>query len=185
MSPVVGEFKGWFSNLFNWKAQSFFLCSTSGVVHTRNETTRLLQQFGVVVALEDTDGRGQLKCRIDDILDASTGSVVQKATRFRVELHSASGSAFVSNIGIGPSRLSQQNPSSPNANQTRHSNMNKYMVAGSQCMVVVIQEKGAVSTFRAICQQLKDEWILDALQSPIIGPDGTTPLMEHAQRLME
>jgi len=179
-SPVVGEFKGWFSNLFNWKAQTYVLCSTDNIFTTRNETTRLLEQFGVVVALEDTDGSGQLRCRIDDVLDVLTGIVVQKQTRFRIELYSAPSTAHSSHSGAS----SQQNPMSPHFNPARYS-MNKYMMSGSQCAIVLIQEKGAVSTFRAVCRRLREEWTLDALRSPVIGPEGTTALTGYAQRLME
>jgi hypothetical protein len=170
----VGEFKGWFSNLFNWKSQTYVLCSTDNIFTTRNEAIRLLEHFGVVVALEDADGWGQLRCRVDDVLDAPTGTIIQKQTRFRVELYSAPSSSY----------YSQQNPLSPHINPARYS-MNKYMMSGSQCAIVLIQEKGAVSTFRAVCRRLREEWTLDALQSPLIKPDGTAPLTGYAQKLME
>ena len=63
--------------------------------------------------------------------------------------------------------------------------MNKYMMSGSQCAIVLIQEKGAVSTFRAVCRRLREEWTLDALQSPVIGSEGTTALTGYARRLIE
>ena len=184
-SPVVGEFKGWFSNLFNWKSQTYVLCSTDNIFTTRHETTRLLKQFGVVVALEDSDGWGQLRCRLDDVLDAPIGTNTQKQTRFRVELYSAPVNAYSLHSGEGAtSRLFQQNPVSPHLNPTRYST-NKYMMRGSQCAIVLIQEKGAVSTFRAVCRKLREEWTLDALHSPVIRPEGNTPLGGYAQKLME
>ena len=183
-SPVVGEFKGWFSNLFNWKSQTYVLCSTDNIFTTRNETISLLQQFGVVIALEDADAWGQLRCRVDDVLDAPTGNIIQKQTRFRVELYSAPGHQYSAYPGDGAaSRLSQQNPISPNLNPARYS-MGKYMMSGSQCAIVLIQEKGAVSTFRAVCRRLREEWTLDALQSPMMRPDGNAPLTGYAQKLM-
>jgi hypothetical protein len=169
-SPVVGEFKGWFSNLFNWKAQTYVLCSTDNIFTTRNETTRLLEQFGVVVALEDADGWGQLRCRIDDVLDGPTGIIVQKQTRFRIELYPAPG-AHSPHAGEGASSQFYQNPVLPQVNSARYS-MNKYMMSGSQCAIVLIQEKGAVPTFRAVCRRLREEWTLDALQSPVIRQEG-------------
>jgi hypothetical protein len=183
-SPVVGEFKGWFSNLFNWKSQTYVLCSTDNIFTTRNETIRLLQQFGVVIALEDADAWGQLRCRVDDVLDAPTGNIVQKQTRFRVELYSAPGNQHSPYPGDrATSRFSQQNPISPNLNPARYS-MSKYMMSGSQCAIVLIQEKGAVSTFRAVCRRLREEWTLDALQSPMMRPEGIAPLTGYAQKLM-
>lgn len=182
-SPVVGEFKGWFSNLFNWKAQTYVLCSTDDIFITRNETTRLLEQFGVVVALEDTDGWGQLRCRFDDVLDISTGHVAQKQTRFRVELHSATGGTSPLPGGGALSALSNQNSISPHLNSVRYG-VNKYMMSGCQCAIVLVQEKGAVSTFRTVCRRLREEWTLDTLQSPVLSPGGTA-LTAHAQRLGE
>lgn len=179
-SPVVDEFKGWFSNLFNWKAQTYVLCSTDDIFTTRNETTRLLERFGVIVALEDT---GQLRCRVDDVLDTSTGHVVQKQARFRVELHSATGGTSPLSGGGTFSALSRQNSISPQPNSARHS-MSKYMLNGSQCAIVLVQEKGAVSTFRAACRRLREEWTLDTLRSPMLSPDGITRT-GHGQRLME
>src|SRR4051812_34173970 len=64
--PVVGEFKGWFSNLFNWKAQQYLLYSTDNCLVTRNETARLLEGFGVLVVLEETQNLGTLRCRVDE-----------------------------------------------------------------------------------------------------------------------
>lgn len=63
---VVGEFKGWFANLFNWKAQQYTLHSTDSCVATREEATRLLELFGCQVSLDDSHGWGALKCRFDE-----------------------------------------------------------------------------------------------------------------------
>jgi len=60
---VVGEFKGWFSNLFNWKAQQYTLYSVDNCQTTRQEALRLLEKFGVVLVDE---GTGTLKCRVED-----------------------------------------------------------------------------------------------------------------------
>ena len=88
-SPAIGEFKGWFSNLFHWKAHSYTLYSVDDVTTTRDEVRRLLQSLGVSV-LEDFQW-GILKCRADDITDGISG--IQKACRFRVEVSSASASS--------------------------------------------------------------------------------------------
>ena len=84
-SPAVGEFKGWFSNLFHWRIQSYLLYSADDVVTSRNEVRQLLQALGVSV-LEDFQW-GILKCRADDIFEGTTQ--IQKAARFRVEVSSA------------------------------------------------------------------------------------------------
>lgn len=156
----MGEFKGWFSNLFNWKAQTYVLCSTDDVLSTRNETTRLLEILGVVVALEDG---GQLKCRVGDgmALDGGDGSSAQllKHTRFRVELHASLAATT-------PSHSASQSSSRSPLPTPTFGPGTKHVTGGSQCVIVLTQEKGTVSTFRTICRRLREEWTLDALQSP-------------------
>lgn len=162
-SPVV-EVKGWFSNLFTWKPQSYTLCSTNDIVHTRNETIRLLEKFSVIVALEDTDGCGQLRCRIDDLVDASTGTTLQKASRFRVEIYSTNSEILSPQPEGGQS--SQSTPPIPvvATGGPKHG-INKQMAIGSQCAIALIHEKGSGITFKGLCRRLRDEWNLDALQS--------------------
>ena len=63
---AVGEFKGWFANLFNWKAQQYVLHSVDNCQTTREEVARLLKSFGCSVILEDTQGWGVLKCKMDE-----------------------------------------------------------------------------------------------------------------------
>ena len=61
LSPGVGEFKGWFSNLFHWKAQSYLLYSTDDVATSRTEVRQLLQALGISV-LEDRDQSPLPRC---------------------------------------------------------------------------------------------------------------------------
>ena len=63
---AVGEFKGWFANLFNWKAQQYVLHSVDNCLTTRDEVARLLETFGCAVTLEDAQGWGVLKCRVEE-----------------------------------------------------------------------------------------------------------------------
>ncbi|KAF7983429.1 hypothetical protein HWV62_21679 [Athelia sp. TMB] len=157
-SPAVGEFKGWFANLFNWKAQTCVLCSSTGAPATRAEVTRLLERRGVVVALEDGS---VLRCRVDD------GAENLKSTRFRVELHASLAAASAAQAGGSRSPLA-----SPTGLGLKHGG-----AGGAQCVVVLTQEKGAVATFRAVCARLREEWTLDALQSP----PGAQYLMETGE----
>ena len=171
-SPVV-EVKGWFSNLFTWKPQSYILCSTNDIVRTRNETIRLLEMFGVILALEDTDGYGQLRCRIDDIVDASTGATLQKASRFRVEIYSTNGEVLsLQPDGVGSLQPTPQTPLV--ATYGSKNGINKQMAIGSQCAIMLVHEKGSGITFKGLCRRLRDEWNLDALRSPdnpVIGSE--------------
>ncbi|KAH7925073.1 Pkinase-domain-containing protein [Leucogyrophana mollusca] len=181
ISSPVGEFKGWFSNLFNWKAHTYILCSTDNIYATRNETIRILEQFGVTVGLEETDGHGVLRCRMNELVDNASNSVIQKHVRFKVEFSSSRSPTFSPQLGSATPRLSQQAPMSPTLSSVRHS-IGKQMTAGYVCAIVLVQEKGSVSTFRALCRWLREEWTLDALQSPAIGVGGPAVFVESAQR---
>jgi hypothetical protein len=66
-SSAVGEFKGWFANLFNWKAQQYVLHSVDNCATTREEVKRLLEGFGVDVKVEkeDAHGWGVLRCKVE------------------------------------------------------------------------------------------------------------------------
>ena len=67
-SMAVGEVKGWFANLFNWKAQQYVLHSVDNYIATRDEASRVLQKLGCQVQIEDAPGWGLLKCRMDETL---------------------------------------------------------------------------------------------------------------------
>ncbi|KAF8549428.1 hypothetical protein OG21DRAFT_1488529 [Imleria badia] len=192
LSPV-GEFKGWFSNLFNWRAHTYVLCSTNNLAVTRIETVRTLEQLGVSIALEDPDGNASttasiLRCRTNEIVDGATGAVVQKHVRFRVEFSvgsaqvggfpaptvgagssTSTGASITVSAGVGTSSL----PSSAMMSPRHASALGKQaMAVGYACAIVLVQEKGSLSTFRAVCRWLREEWTLDALQSPPGGGSG-------------
>ncbi len=171
-SPAVGEFKGWFSNLFHWKVQSYLLHSVDDVVASRNEALHILESLGVSI-LEDHFG--VLKCRADDIHDGS--SHVQKQMRFRVEV--APSSTFSQSNGTP--RLSQ-NPMSPQSSSIMIRSRSQFeRIQGYETVIVLILEKGSVTTFRAVHQRLKAEWRLDALQSPrtIMVNTNATPILDQ------
>ncbi|OBZ67823.1 Serine/threonine-protein kinase HSL1 [Grifola frondosa] len=175
-SPVVGEFKGWFSNLFHWKVQSYLLYSAHDLPTTRTEVTRLLEQFGVHTVLEENFGWSVLKCRVDDIHDGS--ALIQKQVRFRVEFSGAPSSHAYSQPGATP-RLSQ-NPMSPHVISFPGAR-SRVDMSGYETILGFVLEKGAVSTFKVIYHRLRGEWRLDALQSPRAAV-GATPSIE--QRFM-
>ncbi|KAL6300403.1 kinase-like domain-containing protein [Sparassis latifolia] len=177
-SPVVGEFKGWFSNLFHWKVQSYLLYSTNDVVATRSETTRLLAQLGVMTVLEEYAGWSVLKCRLDE-----PGDGAQKQMRFRVEFSGAPGTQAYSQPGTTP-RLSQIPPSPrtstyamPRVSAVR---LEGGRAGGFETTIGLVLEKGAVSTFKMIYHRLRGEWRLDTLHSPrtVAGGGGVTPNLE-------
>jgi hypothetical protein len=172
LASPVGEVKGWFSNLFNWKAHTYVLCSTDTMYATRNEAVRILEQFGVIVGLEETDGHGVLRCRMNDIIDTISGSVVQKQVRFRVEFSSSSSSSShgqpQSPTPASP-RLPIYHASGPMSPTFRYGFGKPSLGSGFTCAILLVQEKGSVSSFRMVCRWLREEWALDALQSPVAG----------------
>lgn len=175
LSTPVGEVKGWFSNLFNWKAHTYVLCSTDTMYATRNEAVRILEQFGVIVGLEETDGHGVLRCRLNDLVDTMSGSVVQKQVRFRVEFSSSSSSSSSSQghpqspTPASSPRLPMYHASGPMSPTFRYGFGKPSLGSGFTCAIVLVQEKGSVSSFRMVCRWLREEWALDALHSPVAG----------------
>ncbi|RPD56004.1 Pkinase-domain-containing protein [Lentinus tigrinus ALCF2SS1-6] len=156
MSPAVGEFKGWFSNLFHWKVQSIVLYSVLDLPTTRSETIRLLEYFGVSLAVEDRSGFSVLLCRMDDVHDGSV--IVQKQVRFRVEFSSCSSASYPTPMH-GTPRMGQM--SFPGARSRADG-----LAAGYETVIGIALEKGSVTTFKNLCQRLRNEWRLDALVSP-------------------
>ncbi|KAI0000169.1 kinase-like domain-containing protein [Russula compacta] len=146
ISPAVGEFKGWFSSLFHWRTHAIALHSRDTIVHTRAEARRLLAP----VLLPEPQPDGALRARIEDAYDPTTGHIVQKAVRFRVD--------FIVGSSAGTGRGS--------------SNSNGGSGSGG-CTMTLVQEKGSVSAFRAICARLRAEWTLDALEPQTPGMQST------------
>ncbi|KAG9313507.1 hypothetical protein JVU11DRAFT_5833 [Chiua virens] len=205
LSSPVGEFKGWFSNLFNWRVHTYVLCSTNILAATRTETIRILEQMGVTVALEDPEGMqshghpgaggamAMLRCKTNEVVDGATGAVVQKHVRFRVEFSVGSTQAggFVAPTMTGSNMLGTQmagGPMSPTAVSSslmspRHALGKQALAAGYTCAIMLVQEKGSLSTFRAVCRWLREEWTLDALRSPPGGGvGGQGSLFEQQQQ---
>jgi hypothetical protein len=98
-SPVVGEFRGWFSNLFNWKTPTYILHSHNNCSATRDETARLLVQFGVSVVLEDGQGWGVLRCKVDDMAGQSAHIIIDTDLLTRVTTQMSMGWSLRSKSG--------------------------------------------------------------------------------------
>ncbi|KAI0332802.1 Pkinase-domain-containing protein [Cubamyces sp. BRFM 1775] len=178
MSPAVGEFKGWFSNLFHWKVQSYLLYSLLDLATTRSETIRLLEHFGAAVAMEENGGWSVLRCRIEDTHDAH--GVVQKQVRFRVEFTSCSSgnsSSHGAHIGATP-RISQGGQVSLSG-RSRIENLSSY-----ETVLGFVLEKGSVSAFKMLYHRLRSEWRLDALLSPTAAGAGSSPMPGIQQQFL-
>lgn len=145
ISPAVGEVKGWFSSLFHWRTHALALHSCDAVAPTRAEVRRLLAP----VLLPEPQPDGALRARIEDAYDLTTGHIVQKAVRFRID------------FTVGGGRGSNGN------------GHNKGGGSAGGCTMTLVQEKGSVSAFRAVCSRLRAEWSLDALEPQTPGMQST------------
>ncbi|KAJ7066713.1 kinase-like domain-containing protein [Mycena amicta] len=86
-SPVsLSPKRRWLGGLFNLKPITTTLTSLYDVYTTRNECRRVLMGMDVRVVLDDVDGLGVLKCRLEETRDVSGLMGVMKAARFRVEV---------------------------------------------------------------------------------------------------
>lgn len=98
-SPVVGEFKGWFSNLFNWKpssSQGGILYSVDDLQQTRLNVARLLEGTGINLGHSSADHlhpelSNVLLCRIDHPTTDPVNGITLKNVRFRVEFKAGPG----------------------------------------------------------------------------------------------
>ncbi|RDB27944.1 Serine/threonine-protein kinase GIN4 [Hypsizygus marmoreus] len=126
-SPVVGEFKGWFSNLFNWKhqssAQGGILYSPDDVPRTRADVGRVLEGFGIIVegggfdrGMTPDDCAGALKCRVEEPSGSIRTASTLKSVRFRVEF------SFAPSNPSNPTPDGAERPSSAMAGQPQSFN---------------------------------------------------------------
>lgn len=150
VSPAVGEVKGWFSSLFHWRTHSIALQSRDAVAPTRAEVRRLLAP----VLLPEPQPDGALRARIEEAYDPTTGHIVQKAVRFRIDFTVGGGGGGGGGTGRG-------------------SNSNSGSGSCSGCTMTLVQEKGSVSAFRAVSARLRAEWTLDMLEPQTPGTQST------------
>jgi hypothetical protein len=187
-SPVVGEFKGWFSNLFNWKSQSSqggVLYSVDGLQQTKLDIARLLEGIGINLGHSAADNLQPelfdvLLCRIDQPTTDPVNGITLKSVRFRVDLKAAPGPSdsqllathnkdddpyFLTAAG-NPSSANTGNSSRPRVSVLGRSAPLVSPVAlakwdfppGCLCAIALVYEKGSMSTFRAVWRQLKAEY---------------------------
>ena len=187
-SPVVGEFKGWFSNLFNWKSQSTrggVLYSVDSLQQTKLDIARLLEGIGINLGLNAADNLQPelfdvLLCRIDQPTTDPVNGITLKSVRFRVEFKAAPGPSdsqlpathnrddnpyFLAAAG-NLSSANTGNSSRPRASVLGRSAPLVSPVTpakwdfppGCLCAIAFVYEKGSMSTFRAVWRLLKKEY---------------------------
>ncbi|KAE9399987.1 kinase-like protein [Gymnopus androsaceus JB14] len=87
---------GWFSNVFKFsKPEVFTLYSTHSVQTTRIECRRLLMAMEVRVILEDAEGLGVLRCRLDEVRDPNGILSALKAVKFKVVVRQTEEGVFL------------------------------------------------------------------------------------------
>jgi len=175
-SPALGEVKGWFSNLFNWKSHSYALGSKFDLWTTRREVKRILETLGVQIGNDEASGMTPLRCSLTD------GAEGRRRVEFRVEF--SVGNALASSPQpTTPHRLSHL---SPNLSQAKVSAGKSPMQVGAYaCAVMLVQEKGSVVTFRMVYRQLREAWYLDVgeVQKEAFECANVTPMMQGVQCL--
>lgn len=179
-STAPGKKDSWFAGLFNWKPATFTLMSTENLSETLSECVRRLQSYGVRVAMDESSDvhHTTLKCTINEYRESNGATTGAKPLRFRVELNilpvgSAANSPQVGGgLGLslhgapigGGSVMSNGLPSPALSTYSRGSSAGGVTFATS---VLVVQEKGTLSTFKLIHGRLRREWTLD-LASAVI-----------------
>jgi len=93
-SPVVGEFRGWFSNLFNWKpgsasTQPSVFYSTEDGPQTRDLSFALFQSMGFVItrnlAEQASENCEVYHCRLESFVPDPQTNGILKPNRFKAE----------------------------------------------------------------------------------------------------
>lgn len=184
-ASAPGKKDSWFAGLFNWKPATFTLMSSENFSETLTECIRRLQSYGVRVAMDDSSDvhHTTLKCSINEYRESNGVVTAAKPLRFRVDVHilavgsPATNSAYMGG-GLGlslhggavgtnvnaTSIMTHGLPSPALSTYSRASTPGGVTFATS---VLVVQEKGALSTFKLIHARLRREWMLD-LGSAII-----------------
>ena len=106
------------------------------------------------VLLPEPQPDGALRARIEEAYDPTTGHIVQKAVRFRID--------FTVGVGGSGSRGSNGNGHNKGGGGS-----------GGGCTMTLVQEKGSVTAFRAVCARLRAEWTLDTLEPQTPGLQST------------
>lgn len=160
--------QSWFSGLFNWKPATFTLMSTENFSVTHAEVKRLLHYTGARVFVEDSEHMGILKCSLAEIRENGM-STSTKPVRFRVEFNilpmSSGGASPALNSGRASamaspalSHISSPSYASSSSSSSSTGSRGNAMYA---TQVTLIQEKGALSSFKAVYYSLRKQWSLD------------------------
>ncbi|THU87551.1 Pkinase-domain-containing protein [Dendrothele bispora CBS 962.96] len=226
-SPVVGEFKGWLSNLFSRKSSSgaAILYSFEDVHQTRRDVVSFLDSVGVIIDPGESASVNEssliVQCRVEDFPADGLAHLNMKPVKFRIEVTSAAGAgtsiggvsvisptyglatptsnsgyflrARGNTLGGGRSPHASPLPSPlPAASGNGSAGHENY-----RSVIVLQQEKGSTTTFKAIWRKLRERYDdgsgLSIASLPLAGivypspgsyspMTATTPTIDHAQR---
>ncbi|KAL1732172.1 hypothetical protein EV714DRAFT_270929 [Schizophyllum commune] len=170
-SPVVGEFKGWFSNLFHWKNHTTadVIYSANDAVRTRREAIGILQSMGVLIEGAAADAGGcMVRCRVE-------GTEELKPARFRLEFAPAGAALPQEHLVGGGARGVYGSPML----DARH-----MFPLGCMSVVTVFREKGSGSTVAAAWRRLKEEYegrMEGGEDRMVVEASGIQEVMDRAQ----
>lgn len=147
LTPIVQEFRGWFSNLFNFKHPVYRIHSFLNCVASKDEVKRLLSMLKINVS-EDLFNWNVLKCKVNFGIEKA-GSISRSYIKFRIEFqpHKRASSA---------SENSSRNTSGYRLFPLQQS--------GFTTIITFIPERGSLSSFKAVCEKIQDEWRFDVAQ---------------------
>ncbi|KAJ7754441.1 hypothetical protein B0H16DRAFT_1316504 [Mycena metata] len=201
-SPVVGEFKGWFSNLFSWKGNhpspgTGVIYSPDGLEKTRREVGLLFERLGIVVegsgfsfaegmgsAEDDFTAGMALRCKVEEA-SAEGGQMVLKPVKFRVEFSAAPAARVLTLNALLAAPLDPPLKNRASVLMNRTTSGGSAFPPGCQAAIVLVHEKGSASTFKGVWKKLKEAYAVGAggYVYPTMSPAmGTTPFMEQPQR---
>lgn len=167
---------------------------------------RMLESFGVTVdgigsIIADVEYGETLRCRVDLVTtDALTGST-WKPTRFRVEFSSGLGESPLSpreNLYFATHTTTANSTTTPRGRVTSFIGKaatsstplpspaqlsSVQLPSGYSCAVIVIHEKGSMTTFKAVWRRLKELYGDAPSTHPCFSPGmPTSPFADNNQR---
>jgi hypothetical protein len=200
-SPVVGEFKGWLSNLFSRPGKNSsgngILYSTDDVVKTRRDLLNLLVSLGVVVEVYPAEpgierDSSALRCRVEDLpVSDGIAHLGMKPVKFRIEISAIGDDGLIPSSPVLPPNARGRSSTLGGGAKSPHLSLSplpspNFLAApghGFSSVLIVIQEKGSMSTFKAIWKRLKEVYDdgLDNSYSSFSPLITSTPVMEPSR----
>jgi serine/threonine-protein kinase HSL1 (negative regulator of Swe1 kinase) len=146
----------WLSAVFRFKQNPYNLRSIKGAVETREECQRLLREFGVTTQLIHAEsGPGVLKCWLEEVRGKSLHSVTHL------------GQNFNSRCGVDVAGLMTATKSVRFRVECHPTTNSPHAVSGYICVLTLIQEQGASSSFKMIWNMLRRQWDFDTPRTPL------------------